>query len=61
VCHTRPYAQGGPTTIDNLAPLCRHDHRLKHDGGWQLDQTEPGHYAWFSPPGHTYSTNPQPP
>lgn len=27
-------------------PLCRHDHGLKHVGGWRLGQSEPGHFAW---------------
>jgi hypothetical protein len=26
----------------NLGDACRHDHRLKHEGGWQLHQPEPG-------------------
>ncbi|MGH3822380.1 MAG: DUF222 domain-containing protein, partial [Pseudonocardiaceae bacterium] len=44
--HTVDDALGGTTTEDNLGPACRHDHRLKHDGGWRLDQLEPGHFRW---------------
>jgi hypothetical protein len=58
--HTRAWADGGQTTEENLAPLCRHDHQLKH-GHWQLQSTSPGHYQWTSPLGHTYHTGPDPP
>lgn len=58
--HTTAWAEGGATTETNLAPLCRHDHGLKH-GHWQLQTTSPGHYTWTSPLGHTYHTGPDPP
>ncbi|MGH3827382.1 MAG: HNH endonuclease signature motif containing protein, partial [Pseudonocardiaceae bacterium] len=44
--HTRDHARGGPTTDSNLGHVCRHDHRLKHEGGWQLHQPQPGHFHW---------------
>ncbi|MGI8823239.1 MAG: HNH endonuclease signature motif containing protein [Acidimicrobiia bacterium] len=28
--HRIPWSQGGPTSNDNLTPLCRHDHRIRH-------------------------------
>lgn len=59
--HTQAVKDGGATTTTNLAPLCRHDHRLKHDGGWQLTQPTPGVYTWTSRHGHTYTTQPPPP
>lgn len=59
--HTRPWAQGGPTEEDNLAPLCRHDHRLKHRGGWKLERTGSGTHTWTSPLGHTYTVPAEPP
>jgi len=31
--HRLPYARGGPTCDCNLQALCRHHHRLKHEGG----------------------------
>jgi hypothetical protein len=37
---------------------CRHDHRLKHEGGWQLHQPEPGHFTWTSRLGHPYERHP---
>lgn len=59
--HTHPWAEGGPTEITNLAPLCRHDHQLKHKTGWKLKRTAPGTYQWTSPLGHTYTVGPEPP
>jgi hypothetical protein len=58
--HTRGHACGGTTVEDNLQPLCRHDHRLKHDGGWALRQPEPGRFVWTSRLGHTYPIDPPP-
>jgi hypothetical protein len=58
VDHTQDYAQGGPTVEANLAHVCRHDHRLKHQGGWQLDQSAPGWLVWTSRLGHTYPSEP---
>lgn len=58
--HTIDYSHGGKTIRINTGPLCRHDHRLKHEGGWQLRQPEPGHFIWISPLGREYHTRPQP-
>ena len=30
--HLRHWADGGPTTLDNLVLLCRRHHRLVHEG-----------------------------
>jgi hypothetical protein len=53
--HTIDHASGGTTTPDNLALLCRHHHRLKHDGGWRVTQPEPGVLAWQSPHGTRFT------
>ncbi len=37
---------------------CRHDHRLKGEGGWALHQPEPGVFCWTSRLGHTYQRRP---
>ena len=39
--HTDP-TRGGPTSTDNLAPLCRKHHRLKTKGRWRYRMTSPG-------------------
>lgn len=58
--HTVEHAHGGATTAANSGPLCRHDHRLKHAGGWRLSQPEPGHFVWTTPLGRIYHTRRQP-
>ena len=53
--HVIPYAEGGPTASDNLAPLCRRHHRLKtHHCGWGYTVLEPGSYLWSSPHGYQF-------
>ena len=53
--HVIPYAEGGPTASDNLAPLCRRHHRLKtHHSGWGYTVLEPGSYLWSSPHGYQF-------
>src|SRR5712692_1609185 len=34
--HLRHWAQGGPTTLSNLALLCRRHHRAVHEEGYQV-------------------------
>lgn len=58
--HTRDHAHGGPTLPWNLGSPCRHDHRLKHEGGWRLDQPEPGVFIWTSRLGQRYTVRPPP-
>jgi hypothetical protein len=59
--HRQPWAQGGPTTTDNLVPLCRHDHRIRHQAGWKHQPLPGGDHHWTSPLGHQYTTSGQPP
>jgi Domain of unknown function (DUF222)/HNH endonuclease len=59
--HTLSHADGGPTSHDNLSVICRHHHRLKHDGGWRVTQPQPGTLVWTSPGGREYSRQPDPP
>jgi hypothetical protein len=56
--HTLPFEKGGRTCECNLAPLCRHHHRIKQLQGWRLEQPEPGVLAWVTPSGWTYLTGP---
>src|SRR3989441_154097 len=35
--HIRHWANGGPTTLANLAMLCRRHHRAVHEEGYQVD------------------------
>ena len=52
--HITPWEQGGPTSTDNLAALCRSHHRLKTHSRWRYRRTGPAAYTWTSPHGHTY-------
>ena len=52
--HTHNWARRGPTRGANLGPLCGHNHRAKHHGGWRLRQPEPGMFVWTSRAGTTY-------
>ena len=36
--HLVPFEDGGATTLDNLALLCRHHHHLVHEGKWLLER-----------------------
>ena len=52
--HLIPYP-AGPTSPDNLHPLCRRHHLLKHRGRWTVT-TDPGtrDLAWTSPAGRRH-------
>ncbi len=49
--HTVDHAYGGPTLAHNLGDACRHDHRLKSEGGWTLHQLQPGVFRCTTPKG----------
>ncbi|CAN5234490.1 HNH endonuclease signature motif containing protein [soil metagenome] len=59
--HITAWADGGRTTIQNLAPLCRLHHSLKHQTRWQVDRP-PGTElsVWTSPTGHVRESDPPP-
>ena len=59
--HTVPWASGGATSEANLAPLCRHDHRIKGEAGWTYTQTPTGDVIWQSRLGHRYVRSRPPP
>ncbi len=35
--HVRHWADGGATSLENCVLLCRHHHRLLHEGGWRME------------------------
>ncbi|MEX0863341.1 MAG: DUF222 domain-containing protein [Acidimicrobiia bacterium] len=53
--HNQPLAEGGPNTLENTTPKCRHDHILRHQGGWTYRLVD-GLHHWTSPLGHRYIT-----
>ncbi len=40
--HIKHWADGGETSIDNLILLCRHHHRLVHEGGFACEKANDG-------------------
>jgi hypothetical protein len=59
--HSVAWIEGGPTTNCNLAPLCRHHHRIKHDAGWSYCAIGDSDYLWTTRLGHRYTTSGLPP
>lgn len=53
--HRVAVVDGGPTCPCNLAPLCRHHHRAKHEGKWKYLKDGIG-YRWISPLAHHYNS-----
>jgi 5-methylcytosine-specific restriction endonuclease McrA len=47
----RHWAQGGPTTLANLALLCRRHHRAVHEEGYQVDRNPDGVLQFRRPDG----------
>ncbi|WP_022878207.1 HNH endonuclease signature motif containing protein [Microbacterium sp. B19] len=58
--HLRAWAEGGPTDDDNLAPECRHHHRIRHETRWSPAVAPGGEYRWISPLGRDVDADPPP-
>lgn len=63
--HTEAYSTGGTTSAANLAPMCRHHHRIKHHTHWRVRQrvervTRAGTptITWTPPSGTTLPEHP---
>jgi hypothetical protein len=52
--HVRHWADGGDTSLDNTLLLCRHHHRLVHEGGWRVEWWGPGRPVFIDPRGGTH-------
>ena len=59
--HLRHWANGGPTSLDNLALLCRRHHRAVHEGAFQLKRGVDGALQFFRPDGRPLPEVPAPP
>jgi 5-methylcytosine-specific restriction endonuclease McrA len=49
--HIPHWAQGGPTTLSNLALLCRRHHRSVHEEGYQVERQPDGELQFRRPDG----------
>jgi hypothetical protein len=54
--HREPHRDGGSAAVDNLAPLCRADHTVRHSAGWSHTPNDDGTHTWRSPLGTIYTT-----
>ena len=58
--HLRHWARGGPTTLSNLALLCRRHHRAVHEEGFQVDREPDGTLRFRRPDGRPLPDVPSP-
>jgi hypothetical protein len=58
--HLRHWAHGGPTTLSNLALLCRRHHRAVHEEGFQVARGADGALRFTRPDGHPLPEVPAP-
>ncbi|PPF41977.1 hypothetical protein C5B85_17940 [Pseudoclavibacter sp. AY1F1] len=58
--HTIPASEGGPTSLVNLADLCRWNHTVKGSTGWEVSQLPGGVMEWTSPTGIVLNDVPEP-
>jgi len=59
--HLRHWADGGATSLGNLVQLCRHHHRLLHEGGYTVDGHASGALVFRRPDGRRIRPAPRPP
>jgi len=50
--HIKHWADGGETSLDNLIQLCRHHHRLVHEGGFDCERLKDGKFIFKDPAGN---------
>ena len=58
--HVRHWANGGPTTLSNLALLCRRHHRAVHEEGYRVDRQPDGALRFRRPDGELLPAVPPP-
>jgi 5-methylcytosine-specific restriction endonuclease McrA len=58
--HIRHWAHGGPTTLSNLAMLCRRHHRAVHEEGYQVERQPDGELRFRRPDGRPLPHVPAP-
>jgi len=59
--HIRHWAHGGPTTLSNLALLCRRHHRAVHEEGYPVERRPDGELRFRRPDGLPLPEVPAPP
>jgi uncharacterized protein YciI len=59
--HIKHWSHGGETNLENLVLLCRHHHRLLHEGGYSIERTSSGGISFRHPRGWPIPISPRPP
>lgn len=61
--HNTAWQHGGTTELENLTPLCKGHHTVKHHTGWRVRQIPDsgGVIEWISPTGRRYLVEPERP
>ena len=49
--HIKHWSEGGETSFENLVQLCRHHHRLVHEGGFSCGKNSEGKIEFRNPEG----------
>lgn len=57
--HIHHWADGGETSMQNLVLLCRHHHRLVHEGGFSLRVLPGGGFEFTNPDGNRVAAAPE--
>ena len=57
--HIRHWANGGETSLDNLALLCRRHHRQVHEGGFSVARIADGALRFTRPDGRVIAEHPR--
>jgi Domain of unknown function (DUF222) len=58
--HTTAWTDGGVTSAENLAHLCRKHHTVKHQTLWKVERPPGSPPIWTSPTGHVRESDPPP-
>jgi hypothetical protein len=59
--HIKHWVHGGKTALPNLVELCRHHHRLVHEGGFRIDRARGDDLIFRRPDGRRLDPAPRPP
>jgi hypothetical protein len=57
--HSIAWEHGGTTCLNNLCPLCKGHHIVKHHGGWSVRLRDDGSLEWTSPTGRQTIVRPE--
>ena len=52
--HVKHWVDGGATSLENCLLLCRHHHRLVHEGGWSIGWDDQRRPIFYDPRGHMH-------